>query len=672
VCEGLSALLKEAGAQFPICAIGLVRPDDSEHVLFTCADALGVAAYRLRIAELPDPVRPGATGVIRLTRAELEADLAGPLGTRLQLSGYADDVRNEFASREGVALPIHGLDPPSVVIVGVHEPGWLDANSSVGVESLARSVADLLKRTEAPEAQLARLRRLEAANAGLPALFRALDVRDIFDRLSVITKGVLPHDLVVLALYSDDLTQVNLYAQTSDSRLPETVKNPWPPVQIEGWVYRVVDDLAQHPIERTSRWSGFGIRSSIRIAIRFDDGALGVLNFSSREVAPYGSTDVAIGLHIANYVSIAMSHQRLAEKLSAARERGRVLAQQADEARTRSAQLETRIRTLTDELNARSGYHRVIGESASWREVLTQATKVASTESTVLLLGESGTGKEVVARFIHRASPRKRGPFVALNCAALPEHLLEAELFGYERGAFTGAAQTKPGQLEQAAGGTLFLDEVAEMTLSAQAKFLRVLQEREFQRLGGTRVIKADARIVAATNRDLESAMERGQFRDDLYYRLNVFAIQLPALRDRREDILLLSEAFLADLAQTLGRPSGGISTEARRALMEYHWPGNVRELRNILERAAILSDGGLIVAEHLAFRPATGKSARPAMTAAQPPPTAVDGGDLKAVERALIEKAMLEARFNKSQAAKQLGVTRAQLYAKLRRYGLD
>ena len=166
---------------------------------------------------------------------------------------------------------------------------------------------------------------------------------------------------------------------------------------------------------------------------------------------------------------------------------------------------------------------------------LTQATKVADTSTTVLLLGESGTGKEVIARFLHRGSPRSHGPFIALNCAALPEQLLEAELFGYERGAFTGATQSKPGQLEQASSGTLFLDEVAEMSPSAQAKFLRVLQEREFQRLGGTRVLRTDTRVIAATNRDLPKDIASGRFREDLYYRLNVFAIQLPALRERRE-----------------------------------------------------------------------------------------------------------------------------------------
>ena len=260
--------------------------------------------------------------------------------------------------------------------------------------------------------------------------------------------------------------------------------------------------------------------------------------------------------------------------------------------------------------------------------MLKQATQVASTETTVLLLGESGTGKEVIARFLHRASARGDGPFIALNCAALPEQLLEAELFGYERGAFTGATQSKPGQLEQASGGTLFLDEVAEMSPSAQAKFLRVLQEREFQRLGGTRVLRTDARVIAATNRDLDEAIARGAFREDLYYRLHVFAIQLPPLRDRPDDILPLSEAFLAEMGRTLGRPPGGISREARDTLLAYHWPGNVRELRNALERAAILCDGGLIATEHLALRPRRPAPPAPAATAVAP--TSIATGDGK------------------------------------------
>jgi transcriptional regulator with PAS, ATPase and Fis domain len=365
--------------------------------------------------------------------------------------------------------------------------------------------------------------------------------------------------------------------------------------------------------------------------------------------------------------------RRIADRIALVMSREQRVAahRRADEATARATELESRVRALTEELNARSGYHRVIGESASWKQALTQATQVAATDTTVLLLGESGTGKEVVARFVHGGSARRAKPFVALNCAALPENLLEAELFGYERGAFTGAMQSKPGQLEQAAGGTLFLDEVAEMSPSAQAKFLRVLQEREFQRLGGTRVLKADARIVAATNRDLLKAMERGQFREDLYYRLNVFSIRLPPLRERRDDVLPLSEAFVAEIARALGRPPGGVSREARQALLEYSWPGNVRELRNVLERAAILADGGLIAAEHLSLHAAAEKPAGKAASLAAPGSEAPDG-DLKSVERAMIERALQEARFNKSEAAKRLGLTRAQLYVRLKRHGLE
>jgi len=240
----------------------------------------------------------------------------------------------------------------------------------------------------------------------------------------------------------------------------------------------------------------------------------------------------------------------------------------AAEANARAERLEVRVQQLTEELDARGGYRRVIGESAAWREILNKATQVAATEATVLLLGESGTGKEVIARFIHRGSARRDRPFVALNCAALPEHLMEAEIFGFEAGAFTGALKAKPGHIEAAAGGVLFLDEIGEMTLTAQAKFLRVLQEREFQRLGGNRVLHADVRVIAATNRDLRKAIQRGGFREDLYYRLNVFELRLPPLRERRDDILPLTDAFVAEIGRSIGVPPAGVSLEARQSLV--------------------------------------------------------------------------------------------------------
>jgi two-component system response regulator FlrC len=335
------------------------------------------------------------------------------------------------------------------------------------------------------------------------------------------------------------------------------------------------------------------------------------------------------------------------------------------EARARAARLEARVQVLLDELESNNGRGRIVGRSEAWKSAIGRAAQVAGTATTVLLTGESGVGKEVVARFIHRASPRKRGPFVAINCAALVDQLLESELFGHERGAFTGAQQAKPGQIEVAAGGVLFLDEVGEMSPAIQAKFLRVLQEREFTRLGGSRVQTADVRVVAATNRDLFKAMERGDFREDLYYRLNVFDIRLPPLRDRAADILPLTDVFLEEIGKSFGRPLAGLTRDARQALLDHRWPGNVRELRNALERAAIMADGGLITRQDLSLRPPDADATVTPLAIERP------STDLNQVEHEMIERVLHDSGGNKSTAAKRLGLTRAQLYVRLRRYGI-
>jgi len=298
-----------------------------------------------------------------------------------------------------------------------------------------------------------------------------------------------------------------------------------------------------------------------------------------------------------------------------------------------------------------------IGSSPRWRAVLKLASQVAATEATTCLHGESGTGKEVIARFIHQQSARRRGPFIAINCAALPEQLLESELFGFERGAFTGAQQAKPGQIELASGGVLFLDEVTEMTPAAQAKFLRVLQEREFVRLGGTRPIRANVRLIAATNRDLREAVAFGQFRADLYYRLNVFDIHLPPLRERREDIAELVAGFCREFDHATGRVVR-MSSDAVEALLRHDWPGNVRELRNVIERATIVCEDGWIHRADLSLRPAS--------------PVQVDGTDLDGIERRTIERVMRETNGNKVHASRKLGISRMQLYGRLRKYGLE
>jgi PAS domain S-box-containing protein len=547
----------------------------------------------------------------------------------------------------------------------VHKDGtlrWLLwASVSVQEEELIYAAARDVTEHKAAEELRARTANLEMLDAMLTALTDSGDLRDVVDRISAIAQQVLPHDAMVLPVLLPDRARVRFHVTKvpDAAKFPEVVEVP-EYLRNSDWEYDIVDDLQGDPRQRTLTAASLGYRSALRVPIRVAGELAAGVGFFAFAPSVYRQADVLVARRVAD---------RLA--LSLMRERGLEAARRADEASAHASRLEARVRALTEELDARTGYRRVVGESPQWRQVLTQATQVAATGTTVLLLGESGTGKEVVARFLHRASPRSSGPFIALNCAALPEQLLEAELFGYERGAFTGATQSKPGQLEQAAGGTLFLDEVGEMDPSAQAKFLRVLQEREFQRLGGTRVLRTDARIVAATNRDLQRAIAQAQFREDLYYRLNVFALQLPALRERRDDILPLSEAFLAEYARSFGRPPGGISKDARKRLVEYHWPGNVRELRNILERAAILCDGGLITTEHLAITPAVTRPAPEAVSAPAAAATA-SAGDLARVERGMVEQALHAARFNKSKAAAALGLTRAQLYVRMRRYGLE
>jgi DNA-binding NtrC family response regulator len=304
----------------------------------------------------------------------------------------------------------------------------------------------------------------------------------------------------------------------------------------------------------------------------------------------------------------------------------------------------------------------LVAESAAMREVLAAARRVASTDATVLLLGESGTGKSQVARFIHYQSRRAGGPLVEVHCAALPETLLEGELFGHEKGAFTGAVQRKAGHLAAADGGTVFLDEIGEVPPAIQVKLLRFLQDRRFTPLGSTEERKVDARVVAATNRDLDAAVRSGAFREDFFYRLNVFAIRVPALRERPEDVLPIAERFLAERS-----PAARLSPAAREQLRARPWPGNVRELENVLERALILAGDDELREEHLA----------PSRAAAAPRPgggvadVLVPGFDLDAFERALVVAALERAGGNKAAAARLLGITRRRLYSRLESLGL-
>jgi DNA-binding NtrC family response regulator len=322
---------------------------------------------------------------------------------------------------------------------------------------------------------------------------------------------------------------------------------------------------------------------------------------------------------------------------------------------------------LRAERAARRAAEELVVESPALRAAVDLAGRVAATRSTVLVTGETGTGKEVIAGLIHRLSPRAERPLVKVNCAALPETLLESELFGHERGAFTGADRQRIGRFEQASGGTLFLDEVGDTSPATQAKLLRVLQDQEFHRLGGTRILRTDARIVAATNRDLELAVREGRFREDLYFRLNVIRIHVPPLRERPEDLVALAQHLLREFAAELERPVRGFSQAALARIRAYRWPGNVRELRNAMERAVLMAEGARIRTEDLALGDgspaAAGEGWRPDLPA--------QGVDLREVERGLVLEALRRAGWVQKDAAALLGVSRRKLNYMIRRMGI-
>ncbi|HNW58069.1 MAG TPA: sigma-54 dependent transcriptional regulator [bacterium] len=323
-------------------------------------------------------------------------------------------------------------------------------------------------------------------------------------------------------------------------------------------------------------------------------------------------------------------------------------------------QLRAENRDLRVQLQERFSLENMVGQSGAMQMVYELVEKVAPTDATVIIRGESGTGKELVARAIHQRSRRSEAPFIAVNCSALPETLLESELFGHEKGAFTGAERQKPGRFELAGAGTIFLDEIGDLSPATQVKLLRVLQQREFSRLGGTETLKMQARILTATNRDLEEAVRSNLFREDLYYRVNVFPIHLPPLRDRSEDIPDLVSHFLS----LQKADAAGIDAAALQSMMAYRWPGNVRELENIIERALILSGGKTISRDDL---PAHIRGQEEGGTACR------RGGDelptLDEMERHLIERAIARAEGNKSKAARLLGITRRQLYSRMERW---
>lgn len=404
-------------------------------------------------------------------------------------------------------------------------------------------------------------------------------------------------------------------------------------------------DASKIRFDGEAKLVGFGIKAYVLCPLTVRDSLVGALAFSRRIRDEFNDDEVQLFEEVSGIVATALANALAYEQISALKD-----------------QLQAENILLREEIASVGESGEIAGRSPAIRLVLAAIDKVAATDSTVLIYGETGTGKELVAREIHRRSVRGQKPLIKANCAAVPASLIASELFGHERGAFTGAAQRRLGRFEMAAGGSLFLDEVGEIPLDVQVALLRVMQEREFERLGGTQTIRADVRLIAATNRDLQKAISDGSFRSDLFYRLNVFPIEVPPLRERREDIPLLADLFLARYSARLGRKMRGVETRTMELLRNYDWPGNIRELQNVIERAVILSEDGVLRVEPRALvQPAAETTVRPSV--------------LRTQERETIEVALVESGgriAGPKGAAARLGLPASTLESKIRALGID
>ena len=505
---------------------------------------------------------------------------------------------------------------------------------------------DITERKKAEEALLLEISTVLLSN---------LDVRELFTAISATLHRIMPHEYASLALYGPESKELRLLSLEPPETEAALGKEMVSPVQetLAGRAMNSRQPLILNELETiasrtraTDRLMAEGVRSACFLPLITQERVLGTLNLASRQKGAFDQRHVDLLQQVAGHVAVALDNALTYRKVAELKER---LAEEK--------------LYLEEEIRTEYHFEEIIGDSAALKRILKQVESVGPTNATVLVLGETGTGKELIARAIHDLSPRRERTFVKLNCAAIPTGLLESELFGHEKGAFTGAISQKIGRLELAHEGTLFLDEVGDIPLELQPKLLRALQEKEFERLGSTRTIPVDVRLLAATNRDLTKMVADREFRSDLYYRLRVFPITVPPLRERTEDIPILVRYFAQKHAERMHRKIEIIPPEAMEALARWHWPGNVRELENIIERAVILSPGPVLRIPLAELVPDEGKKAN-----------GNGSGTLEDAERDHILRILRETRGvigGPNGAAARLGLKRTTLNSKMRKLGI-
>jgi formate hydrogenlyase transcriptional activator len=491
-----------------------------------------------------------------------------------------------------------------------------------------------------------------------------LNLRDVLREISAQVRHVMHCDGVGIDLPSPEDGKLHVYALDYPDALAAVDEGYEPPADDKTGPlrsFRTGEAIIQSGEEiQNERARGAGIRSLVSVPIKGRSGIVGVLLLGTRREDAFSEDDLPFLTQVANQVGIAIENARAFDEVSD--EKNKLTLEKL---------------YLEDELRYELKFEEIVGRSEALRQVLEQIETVAPTDSTVLIYGETGSGKELIARAVHNLSARKSGSFVKLNCAAIPTGLLESELFGHEKGAFTGAITQRIGRFELANRGTMFLDEVGDIPLELQPKLLRVLQEREFERLGSTRTLRTDARLIAATNRDLETLVREQKFRPDLYYRLNVFPVRVPSLRERPEDIPLLVRHFVQQFSRQLGKIIDAIPADTMRALTRYPWPGNVRELQNVVERAVILTSGPVLTVRAEDLRP-------PNQTIASLPAAAGNGvtstGTSTVVEAwDEAERRQIVSALEKSNwivagpegAAARLGLKRSTLQSRMHKLGI-